>query len=251
MSSNGPITTDSVPFNTEPTLAFDALDLDLVLKVLSNTAFSVSYHTFIPSSITNLSVPPQSIGPFFTFFIPVLTYAQEQRSDLPTVYWGTVWFAFVTFFCASSPPIFPPHPPFGSSDLWYCPRRQGWPRWHLRNGATASPAPARALHGKTRLSSSPVVLLALGSCSLIRWRCGMSLLSCWISRRAYSIVVSDVWYLLYSWRVGLTRGMRWIDNVTSYVCDVSQWESVEAIAKQIVEEVSCSWSVHFDVLSVL
>lgn len=40
MSSTNPLEPDTVPFNTEPSLVFDALDLDLVLKVLSNTAFS-------------------------------------------------------------------------------------------------------------------------------------------------------------------------------------------------------------------
>src|ERR1700733_9610924 len=37
-----PLALNHVPFNTEPSLVFDAFDLDLVLKVLSNTAFSES-----------------------------------------------------------------------------------------------------------------------------------------------------------------------------------------------------------------
>lgn len=37
-----PLALNLVPFNTEPSLVFDAFDLDLVLKVLSNTAFSES-----------------------------------------------------------------------------------------------------------------------------------------------------------------------------------------------------------------
>lgn len=40
MSDMNPLEPNTVPFNTEPSLVFDALDLDLVLKVLSNTAFS-------------------------------------------------------------------------------------------------------------------------------------------------------------------------------------------------------------------
>ena len=35
-----PLVPNLVPFNTEPSLVFDAFDLDLVLKVLNNTAFS-------------------------------------------------------------------------------------------------------------------------------------------------------------------------------------------------------------------
>jgi hypothetical protein len=37
-----PLALNLVPFNSEPSLVFDAFDLDLVLKVLNNTAFSES-----------------------------------------------------------------------------------------------------------------------------------------------------------------------------------------------------------------
>ncbi|KAF9503765.1 hypothetical protein BS47DRAFT_1374453 [Hydnum rufescens UP504] len=58
------------------TLVFDSLDIDLVVKVLNNTAFS----------------------PFFTFFIPVLYWSQNQSWSAPTVFWSTAWFLLVCIF---------------------------------------------------------------------------------------------------------------------------------------------------------
>ena len=35
-----PLAPNHVPFNTQPSLVFDVFNLDLILKVLNNTAFS-------------------------------------------------------------------------------------------------------------------------------------------------------------------------------------------------------------------
>lgn len=69
-----PLAPNTVPFNTEPSLVFDTLDLDLVLKVLNNTAFS----------------------PFFCAFIPVMYLAQGMGWEAPVVIPSTIWLAFVT-----------------------------------------------------------------------------------------------------------------------------------------------------------
>jgi len=64
------------PSSFQSTLVFDSLDIDLVVKVLNNTAFS----------------------PFFTFFIPVLYWSQNQSWSAPTVFWSTAWFLLVCIF---------------------------------------------------------------------------------------------------------------------------------------------------------
>jgi len=58
----------------EGTLAFDNLDIDLVLKVASHTIF----------------------GPFFTFFVPLIYKGVGAPWTAPTVYYSSVWFLFVT-----------------------------------------------------------------------------------------------------------------------------------------------------------
>jgi len=57
-------------------MVFDALDIDLVIKVLQNTAFS----------------------PFFTFFIPVIYVSQGQGWDAPVIRWSAAWFLLMTAF---------------------------------------------------------------------------------------------------------------------------------------------------------
>lgn len=97
-----PLALNLVPFNTEPSLVFDAFDLDLVLKVLSNTAFSESLlnHPKLDAvQIAQLNM--HSAGPFFTFFIPVLFLSQGQRFDVGAVFWSSIWFAVVTVLCSS------------------------------------------------------------------------------------------------------------------------------------------------------
>jgi hypothetical protein len=99
-----PLALNLVPFNTEPSLAFDAFDLDLVLKVLNNTAFSEFSSCLC---ITTPTVPhtaelASAAGPFFTFFVPVLLLSQGQGLDKTPVFWSSTWFAVVTAFCSWS-----------------------------------------------------------------------------------------------------------------------------------------------------
>jgi hypothetical protein len=61
----------------EGTLAFDNLDLDLVIKVASHTVFS----------------------PFFTFFIPVIYKGTGQPWTEPTVYLSSAWCLLMTTIC--------------------------------------------------------------------------------------------------------------------------------------------------------
>ena len=65
------------PRKFESTLAFDALDLDLVVKVASHTIFS----------------------PFFTFFVPIIYKGVGQAWTEPTVYLSVAWFLLVTSIC--------------------------------------------------------------------------------------------------------------------------------------------------------
>jgi hypothetical protein len=65
------------PQKFESTLAFDALDLDLVVKVASHTVFS----------------------PFFTFFVPIIYKGVGQEWTEPNVYLSIAWFLLVTIIC--------------------------------------------------------------------------------------------------------------------------------------------------------
>jgi hypothetical protein len=61
----------------EGTLAFDNLDIDLILKVASHTIF----------------------GPFFTFFVPIIYKGMGAPWTAPTVFYSSAWFLFVTSIC--------------------------------------------------------------------------------------------------------------------------------------------------------
>ena len=67
----------------EGTLAFDNFDIDLVLKVASNTIF----------------------GPFFTFFVPFMYKGMGAPWTAPTVYYPSLWFLFVTSICTLLAPL--------------------------------------------------------------------------------------------------------------------------------------------------
>ncbi|KIM26278.1 hypothetical protein M408DRAFT_313662 [Serendipita vermifera MAFF 305830] len=66
----------SPPQSFESTLAFDSLDVDLVITVASHTVFS----------------------PFFTFFIPIIYKGVGQAWSEPTVYVSIAWFLLVTLY---------------------------------------------------------------------------------------------------------------------------------------------------------
>jgi len=67
------------PQRHEGTLAFDNFDIDLVLKVASHTI----------------------LGPFFTFFVPVMYKGMGAPWTAPTVLYSSVWFLFVASICTS------------------------------------------------------------------------------------------------------------------------------------------------------
>ncbi|KAF8307962.1 retinal short-chain dehydrogenase/reductase [Clavulina sp. PMI_390] len=164
-SSTNPLAPSTVPFNTEPSLVFDALDIDLVLKVLKNTAFS----------------------PFFTFFIPILSYAQRGNAEAPTVVWGSVWFVLVTLFWIFS----------FSSTAW-------------RNGMRSE-----------RVEWEDQIVLITGGASGVG-----ELLANTLAVRNVTVIVLDIKTPFFD-----------NDNINFYKCDVSNWEEVEAVAKQIVDEI--------------
>jgi hypothetical protein len=81
---------------------FDNLDVDLVLKVLSHTAFSEFASTsYMPKH--PLKTPT---GPFFTFFIPVFYVFQGLPYTSPAVVISSGYYVAICAFCifASSPP---------------------------------------------------------------------------------------------------------------------------------------------------
>ncbi|KAF5363473.1 hypothetical protein D9756_000173 [Leucocoprinus leucothites] len=65
-----------MPPQQEPSLVFDNFDIDLVVKVLSHTAFS----------------------PFFTFFIPVFFFFQGEKINSPSVVYAAAHCAAVSIF---------------------------------------------------------------------------------------------------------------------------------------------------------
>jgi hypothetical protein len=77
---------------------FDNLDVDLVLKVLSHTAFS----QFKSISHIRVDVSSKSIfaGPFFTFFIPVFYVFQGLSYTNPAVVISSAYYVAVCAFCA-------------------------------------------------------------------------------------------------------------------------------------------------------
>ncbi|KAL1685740.1 hypothetical protein GGG16DRAFT_65684 [Schizophyllum commune] len=65
----------SISRAAEPSLVFDKLDIDMVVKVLTHTAF----------------------GPFFLFLVPVFFFFQGVPLDDPLIRYSTYWFLLVCF----------------------------------------------------------------------------------------------------------------------------------------------------------
>jgi hypothetical protein len=81
-----------------PSQVFDNLDLDLFIKVLSYTAFSELTSLFCSIKLlTHYLI--YILGPFFTFFIPVVYVAQGVSWSAPVVVGSCVYFAFISAFC--------------------------------------------------------------------------------------------------------------------------------------------------------
>lgn len=74
-----------MPPHAESTLVFDSFDLDLVVKVLAQTAFSKMPRRprALSPNINNCSV--NLPGPFFTSFVPVFYFFQGAKLTDPIV----------------------------------------------------------------------------------------------------------------------------------------------------------------------
>lgn len=81
----------------EGSAVWDNLDIDLVVKVLSNTFFSAHILSF--RHVPRCSFIVYIIGPVFIFFIPVFHFFQGAKlTDPPVLYWGT-YCAAISAFC--------------------------------------------------------------------------------------------------------------------------------------------------------
>lgn len=84
--------------HSEPTLVFDSFDIDLVVKVLSHTAFSKSRHS---SLIKYPDAGPS--GPFFLFLLPVFFFFQGHKLNDTPILISSLYWVLVSSFCALSP----------------------------------------------------------------------------------------------------------------------------------------------------
>ena len=78
----------------EGTLIFDSLDIDLVVKVLANTAFSEIFFLII-YFIGLMSAS----GPFFLFFVPTFYVFQGAKFSDNLVVASAIYWAIITTFC--------------------------------------------------------------------------------------------------------------------------------------------------------
>jgi hypothetical protein len=88
-------------YSGEPVPIFDNFDVDLVVKVLSHTAFSKSCDS---SSLMEDS-DGVLLGPFFLFFPPIFFYSLGQKLNDTPVLVTSVYWVLVSSFCALSPKI--------------------------------------------------------------------------------------------------------------------------------------------------
>lgn len=152
-----------------PTQVFDALDLDLVVKVLANTLFS----------------------PFFTFFIPLFYKAQGADWLAPVVLYSAIYFVCVSSFWILH----------WSSSVWRNERSFLW-----KSG---------------RIDWGEQVIVITGGSSGIG-----ELLANTFAVRNVTVAVLDV---------NEIESENY--NINYYKCDVSKWEEIERVSKQIVEEI--------------
>jgi len=78
----------------EETLIFDNFDLDLLVKVLENTAFSES-----PSLFNGIVELTKLLGPFFLFFIPIFYFFHGAKISDPSIVLSSIYFISATIFC--------------------------------------------------------------------------------------------------------------------------------------------------------
>jgi len=84
----------------EPAPINDNIDFDMVIKVLSQTAFSSSpyYNLFLLVDIDQFVT---CLGPFFTCFIPIFYVFQGYELTDPVVLVSSLYCAAVSAFCTS------------------------------------------------------------------------------------------------------------------------------------------------------
>lgn len=152
----------------EVTNVLDNIDVDMVMKVLTQTAFS----------------------PFFTFFVPIFYVFQGYHYTSNVVLVPTAYCIAISAFWALK-----------------------WLSRLYRNQASLFFAPPR-------LDWAEEIVVITGGSSGIG-----ELLANTLAVRNVAVVVLDV-------KPIITENY----NITYYKCDVSKWEEVEAVSKQIVEE---------------
>ncbi|EMD40937.1 hypothetical protein CERSUDRAFT_149498 [Gelatoporia subvermispora B] len=152
----------------EPFPIFDSFDVDLLVKVLSHTAFS----------------------PFFTFFIPVFYYFQGARWSSPVLVLSAGYYVAVSAF-------------------WFL----KWYSQLYRNQGSL-------FFGHRPLDWHEQIVVITGGSSGIG-----ELIANTLAVRNVTVVVLDINPIV-------TENY----NICYYKCDVSKWEEVEAISRQIVEE---------------
>jgi len=79
------------------TLIFDNFDVDLLVKVLENTAFSAS-----PSFFNGIIELTKLLGPFFLFFIPIFYFFHGAKISDPSIVLSSIYFISATIFCKLS-----------------------------------------------------------------------------------------------------------------------------------------------------
>ncbi|KAK7675902.1 hypothetical protein QCA50_021167 [Cerrena zonata] len=157
---------EEIPYETEP--IFDALDVDLIVKVLAHTALS----------------------PFFTFFIPVFYVFQGSR-------WPDPILVISSSYC------------IGISIFWFI-------RWYsllYRNQGSL-------LFGPGPLDWGEQIVVVTGGASGIG-----ELIANTLAVRNVTVCVLDV-------KPIITENY----NIVYYKCDVSKWEEVQRVAKEIVTD---------------
>jgi len=153
----------------EPSFIFDSFDIDLVIKVLSHTAFS----------------------PFFLFLLPVFFFFHGQKlNDTPVVITSVYWVLVSSFWFLK----------------WYS-------RLYRNQG--------NLLFGPGPLDWGEQIVVITGGASGVG-----ELLANTLAVRNVTVVVLDVMPIV-------TENY----NITYYKCDVTNPEEVEAVSKEVIEEI--------------
>lgn len=81
----------------DPSAIFDSFDVDLVVKVLSHTLFSMHAYLLVMSyALINRT------GPFFIVFVPIFYYFQGAKITEPVIYLPVAYYLVISLFCTCS-----------------------------------------------------------------------------------------------------------------------------------------------------